>query len=93
MTDEYPECERWAKIHSNVLVIKEFLDFVNYTTKPKVALCEFYLTNSDSGEWYMIGGAKIDDLLYKFFDIDPIKLENERRAMLDKLREMNEKKD
>ncbi len=35
---------------------------------------------------------KLDDLLYQFFDIDPKKLEKERRTILDRQRKANKKK-
>jgi hypothetical protein len=81
MTDEYPECERYAKISSQWGAIREFFDFLIYEKDIHLGTAD----PDDEGEFFFFSLG--DDFLYEFFNIDPNKLETERRLMLKRLSE------
>lgn len=64
----YPECEKWAKVHSDASAILQFMEWRDYR---------------------MHGNGPVpttEMLVYEYFNIDPKKLEAERRAMLEAIR-------
>mgnify|MGYP001348870273 CR=1 FL=1 len=78
-----PECDRWAEVSEQGNVL---LDFLQYLKERGLTLCR------EAETWQ--GGfhpAGIPDvkLIYRYFDIDPEQLEDERQAMLKFLRTRN----
>ena len=61
---KYPECDKWAKVHSDAVAILGFLEWKD-AREPKGMHISY------------------QDLVYEYFEIDPKKLEEERRAMLE----------
>jgi hypothetical protein len=78
MTEEYPECEKWAKAHDVVMAVSEFMEFIG---RKGWRLAEY----KEDGELFPIC-KQTDSLLCEFVGVDEKKLETERRAMLEKLR-------
>lgn len=76
---EYPECDKLDKAHATIVAFLQFLEWAS--SEKKVFLCEY---NKEYEAYFLTSRA--EDLLYEFFGIDQTKLEQERRAMLDKLR-------
>jgi hypothetical protein len=73
---EYPEHDRLEAIKDESQAIGEFLEF------GPGRLCEW---NEDTEEFLPIYGP-IETILAGYFDIDLVKIEAEKRAMLDKMR-------
>lgn len=80
MTDEvtYPEHEKMKLIVAESQAIGEFLESCGYT------LCEVR-----ADEFWPVG-KPITQILADYFDIDMVKIEEEKRAMLDEIRKQNE---
>lgn len=90
---KYPECEKWAKIHDQAVTITEF---ITWLSGQGIFLAETHCTNPQSKPelrlyTYIPIGTSLQNLIYRCFKIDPAKLEQERRAMLDEAREANER--
>lgn len=77
---ETAELDRWSKVHSNAVVINEFLDFLN---EQGISLCIL------SGHTFFPCHKKGEDLIYECYNIDPEKLEKERRELLESIRSKN----
>jgi len=73
---EYPEHDKLARIRDKSQTIGEFLDMGPWT------LCKF-----DGNAWYPYPFMKA---LAEWFEIDEQVLENEKRTMLAKQRELND---
>lgn len=71
------ELEKWAAVHPNVVVITEFLDWLECRTIP-IVLAQRHL----DGECLIPPPKMHSELIYEHFDIDPAKLERERKEML-----------
>lgn len=88
---DYPESERLHKVSGDVSTLHEFLE---WTRSEGLILCRL----QDTGrirfdapvEEYFPSYESMQDLIYRFFEIDDDKLERERRAMLEELRTSNE---
>jgi len=78
----HPEHEKLATIQDKSQVIGEFLEWL---PTQGVHLCTFHYQDDRYRTIY----SSITQLLAKFFDIDLDKLETEKRAMLDHLRQKN----
>lgn len=76
----YPQHEKLISIKDQLLAIADFLDWLN---NEKVILLASY-GNSDSN-WLTPDGTAKDRLLAEYFEIDPVELETEKRAMLAKV--------
>lgn len=74
----YPESDKVLAVQKQSQACGEFLDWLKQ--EKLLMLCE-----DINGEW-MPTFKSTEKLLQEFFDIDPDKLEKERRAMLDELR-------
>ena len=80
MTDKtkYPECEKMAAVRDKSQACGEFLEWLN-------AEKDLHL-GSYTSEGLMRGvNFKTEELLAKFFEIDLVKVEAERRAMIEEL--------
>jgi len=66
---QYPEAEKWAKVHSDAVAITGFIDWRDYHY-------------ADVEEWQR---PPLQDQLYTYFEIDSKKLEEERQAMIQAL--------
>jgi len=75
---EYPESDKALAVKDCAQACGEFLDWLHQ--EKAFTLCEVV-----NGE-YLPVFRSTEDLLHEFFEIDPVKLEKERRAMLDELR-------
>lgn len=80
---EYPECEKLSKIHSEIIAITQFMGWLS---SKKIILGEAVEVAKDEPHDFYPCNKRISDLLNEYFNIDAAKLEQERRAMLDKLR-------
>lgn len=67
---QYPEAEKWAKVHSDAVAITGFIDWRDYHY-------------ADIEDWKR---PSLQDQLYEYFEIDGKKLEQERQAMIESLR-------
>jgi len=94
---EYPECERLSLFHKHIVAITQFMEWLQ---ERGLFLCR-HETEEDvkakgdeplaDGSYFVFPypipiGKRVEELLYEYFDINAQKLEQERRAMLDKLR-------
>lgn len=73
------ELEKWNKIHDDSLIINEFIEFLS---------SKGYSIENIQGEYGYVKIGPVpnsQDLIYQFFGIDPIKLEKERRELLESL--------
>ena len=75
-----PECE---KIAERSEIIDEIIRFVSYLHSKNICLCRF---NEESAEYFPIYDD-IQETVLKFYDIDPAKVEQERRNLLKILQE------
>ena len=91
MTDTKSELDKWVDVHENVVIIEEFLDYI---CNGGYAVHQFYERDGES-DWdkslpqilQPVTEHERRKLLEQFFDIDPMKLEEERRALLEEARE------
>jgi len=86
---EYPECEKLAKVSDSVRDIREFIDWLNYNKK--IFLMEFGIIDNiinpgHTYEGYISARKSINELVMEFFEIDQIKLDQERQVMFDSLK-------
>lgn len=78
-----PTCEKWAAAGPRWRPVQEFIEFLN---------AEGVCLTPDIENQYprILGETDQLNLIYKWLDIDPEKLEKERRALLDYQRQLNE---
>jgi len=104
MTEEYPECEKTRKVQPQSQAIGEFLEWLG--EEKKVRLCcmhqhtdACYEESDHKRLWPTCGWTEyaytpirlsIENLLAEFLEIDLVKVEKERRVMLEKLREVRD---
>lgn len=67
--------DKWSKVHDDALIIEQFLDFLN---ENKLSICQL----SEEFDVFYPSKFTREDLIYKFFKIDPVKLESQRRELL-----------
>lgn len=93
---DFPECEKLQAHETDWNSIYPFLEWLR---EQGVWLCR--MGRKELGEIEEIGlypiyypiGKSITQLLYEYLSINPEKLEEERRELLDHLREQNRKRD
>jgi hypothetical protein len=73
----YPECEKWAAVQPQVRAIQAFTEWLEIEKHYELA------RRGEEGQLTTIRD-RVEDLLYQHFEIDPRKLDDERRAMLDR---------
>lgn len=79
----YPECEKLAAEHGRLVVVQEFLDWLD---EHDLVLCERAGANGRYETLYVPQARRPEVLIHEFLGIDARRLESERRAMLDALR-------
>lgn len=72
---KYPECEKLAALRNERSTICDFLEWLG---ERGMFLCRY--ENDSQLPWPI--SASADELAMKYLGIDPVKLEQERRAML-----------
>ena len=72
--------EKWSKVFENTRAINEFIDFLN---EKNVSIAK---TTTDEYLLIPLSTHEIDMLIYECYDIDPVKLENERRELLKRIK-------
>lgn len=81
-----PECEKLASVSEKSNELGHFLDWL--INENNYVLCEW--TEDDAEKDYRrvyLGSNKINEILAEFFHVDLNKVEQERRALLDWIRE------
>ena len=76
---EYPEHDKMMVVKDQSEIIGEFLD---WATEKMIFLTR---GENDGSTWVV----NTDDLLAEFFEVDLKKIADEKEAMLDKMRELN----
>lgn len=80
----YPECEKWTKVHDESCHIRNFLDWLD---SQEIILCKAEETTTD--DFHIPIAERTDNMLYRYFEIDSNKLEKERCAMIEDLQKKN----
>lgn len=78
----YPECEKLAEVSPAPQIVGNFLDWLS--NKKNLTLCEWVDNDIDEGHHHPYH-YQIEELLAEFFEIDLVKVEQERRQMLEDL--------
>lgn len=78
----YPEHERQSLVAGKSQAIGEFLDWLN---EQGYAVAEY----DQMGNWHPLHRS-IESWLAQYFDIDPVKIDREKRAMLDAMRALHD---
>lgn len=82
---ETPQADRLSEVSEEMDTIRQFLD---HLVSQRIHLAQ---ASSESGRLYPIStSTRIDDLLYEYYGIDPVALEQERRALLEQARKHND---
>ena len=81
---EYPEHDKLKAVMEKSQAIGEFID-----GNEKYVLAEWMKVEGFSYLQLVPVGRPINDILAEYFGIDMCTLESEKRAMLEKLKEMN----
>ena len=84
-----PECEKLASVSDKSNELGHFLDWM--FTENDYVLCKWYEDEGEDGQDYYrvhLSNSLINDVLAKFFHIDLDKVEQERRALLEWLRDV-----
>lgn len=82
---QYPECERLALVSDKMNSIRYFLHWLANTKE--IYLSQYKQTvGYDSAASFLYCGG-LDELLNEFFELDPNKIEEERRSMIISTRE------
>jgi len=82
----HPECEKFAAVRERAITI---IDFLNWLEDQELNICT-YDTGTD--QWFPWAATE-EGFLMKYAEVDPAKLEQERRALLDYQRALNEAAD
>jgi hypothetical protein len=81
--DKYPECDKLHRVSGDVSTLHEFLEWL---ASNGLQVCRLEETGQFDGngpvEHYFPIREQREALVQRFFEIDPVKLEQERRAML-----------
>jgi hypothetical protein len=85
MTD-YPEHDKITALGGANQHIGAFIEWLNDN---RYTICEWQ-NAGDEGRGYFPVSRSINSWLYQYFQIDPVKIEQEKRSMLDELRAANE---
>ena len=91
---KYPECDKIVAVHDQSQKLGEFLDWLR---EQGWELCAYQGVEDEESEetpdgWYPIH-KPAEQLLAKFFGIDLNKVEAERRALLEAIREKQKNKE
>lgn len=93
-TDPYPEHTRLSAIHDKSQAIGEFLEWLGDNG---YSICEFQEARSidhpDATDGFYPLHRSIQSWLAQYFQIDPAKIEREKRQMLDEIRALNDDAD
>lgn len=81
MTEPKSELDKWSVVHEEWVAIQGFMEFVGVR---KHGMC-VYLEALE--EWAPVSMYEIKRLFEESYDIDAIRLEQERRALLEDARE------
>lgn len=77
---ETPECDKLAEVHHERVTLAEFLEWLSGQG--------LWVAEEATLRGYMVPtGRNLDSLVLQFLGIDEAKLEAERRALLDALRQ------
>lgn len=80
--NQYPECEKLSAVATEKQAICNFLEWAEQNN---LHLCSFNpKLNFDN---YARTHENVERIIHRFYDIDDLKLEEERRTMLDRQRE------
>lgn len=82
MKDKYPEHEKLKEIQPDSQKIGEFLEWLQ--DEKRLELCHFV------GDELVPSYTSKMQLLAEFFEIDQKKIEEEKQAMIDEMRRLNE---
>ena len=80
----YPEHDKMSKIADKSQAIGEFMEWLEQ--EKNLTLCKPIPEGEEAAGQYWPAYTPIQNLLAEFFDIDPVALEREKRAMLDEMR-------
>jgi hypothetical protein len=80
--DQYPEHEKLAKVQDRSQAVGEFLEWL--TSEQHYVIAEY------EGDTLWPVQRALNSWLAQFFQIDPVALEREKRAMLDHQRALND---
>jgi hypothetical protein len=78
-----PMCDRLNSVHEDMMQLDDFLEFAGSYG--------LGIDFSDAGEAVAGAPRNLQELVYRYFEIDRLKLEQERRALLNYQRELNAK--
>jgi len=79
MSEPFPECEKLARADDKRRAIENFLEFLG---DEGLAVCTFNPSEfTDGGHWPL--RESHHDLVMRYLEIDTVKLEEERRAIID----------
>lgn len=67
---EYPEAEKWAKVANNAWMIVDFVEW----------------NENRYGDLHIVKLPPLIERVYEYYGINSAKLETERRAMIDEIR-------
>ena len=81
---KYPQHEKLKIVQDKTQFMKDFFDWL--WQEAGAELCEWA---ENANFPHSMSVQKRDQLMYKFIDVDPVKLEAEKLAMLDELRKVN----
>ena len=84
---DYPEHEKLKAIHPQSQAIGEFFDWLQ---NEKAVVLGVWQVSSAGVDEIFPTYQPIQEMLEEFFDIDPKKLEAEKRQMLDEIRKERE---
>ena len=84
ITEQYPECERWAAVHDQARVIGEFLEWLNADGILLSRICS--MPGRPEFERLLITESR-DTVIARYLGIDLGTLEAERRAMLEAMQD------
>lgn len=83
------ELEKWENCYKERNLIK---DFLNYAAMKHQAKLRQHMGYSEDDFGWEFRSADEDEILDEYFQIDPKKLDEERRALLEKARNMEASK-
>lgn len=87
MTEKYPEHEKLSKVSDKSRVIGEFVDWLSDEKGIQLGHNQWF-DDCVERQFVPVGG-RIQALLAEFFEIDEDRLEQEKRAMLEHMRNLN----
>jgi len=78
-----PELDKLSHAHNETNTVRRFLDFLE---EAGLVLARYH----EKPDWLYAATERPKDLVNSFFELDPKKIEEERRALLDYQRALNE---